>query len=261
MEFTRFIMSLTNLLVLCSFMLAINTEVINAVSSLPCQPRPVVLETSKYHEYPGMLVPEHVEVYRCSGKDESYAETNRCVASKSTELTITLEPKYSFYAMQTESITVVNHTECAMKCVCEFNGETCANGPAKVTCENGLTWDVNSCQCKIPCAITGTQNNPNDDKEATITMTVFVIVVIAEFIIVAMVTFFVLDACKYKKHSKGVIYRTTQYVRSLSVSDKDNFITSTLKRNRTETGSVSFLYDVNQDNNSNYKAKEMPVNI
>lgn len=75
-----------------------------------------------------------------------------------------------------------------------------------------------------------------------------VIVMIVELILVMGLMFLVMDACKCKKHSKGVLFRTTQYVRQISAGYRDNYAATSTKRTRNDTGSVSFLYDVNDQN-------------
>ena len=77
------------------------------------------------------------------------------------------------------------------------------------------------------------------DSEMTISITMFVVALAIEFIIVLIVIFLVMDACKFKK-DEGILHKTAEYVRAVSHGRReDDHVT--LKRDRNDTGSESFL--------------------
>lgn len=82
----------------------------------------------------------------------------------------------------------------------------------------------------------------------------FVVSLFIELVAVLIIVFLVVDACKYKKHSEGVIYRTTQFVRQISSGENEGFRCNTLKRERDTSGSVTLLYDIRNGNVPNGKA-------
>ena len=119
-------------------------------SSKDCHPWPVLIQVGK-HAHIGF-----VEVHRCLGHTEGYANHYKCVSTGYENITVSIPPL--------NSEQVVNHTSCAMKCVCTVNGGKCqGNHFYDVFCLKGR-WNHSLCACVDDC----TEKTRNAKSETSI---------------------------------------------------------------------------------------------
>lgn len=208
---------------------------------LNCEPRLRIVSTEQNGEF---YSPFRVEVHRCDGGVKQPSHYH-CVAKNSTKVYFILT---NSDINKKENIPIVNHTSCVEKCVCKCPGET--HTP---DCPSEMSWDQKACMCKAEQSKTECATGRTEGK-GQISVVMFVVSLFIELVAVLIIVFLVVDACKYKKHSEGVIYRTTQFVRQISSGENEGFRCNTLKRERDTSGSVTLLYDIRNGNVPNGKA-------
>lgn len=205
-------------------------------NDVQCKLRDVIKPTENNNNF---HVPTHVRVLRCLGFNDTWKSQKnyKCVAvaSKIVRFDLTNED-----GVATRELKMLSHTRCAMKCV----RGPCKGGaaPYKPPCESGEIWDVDTNKCRDTNIKHGCAAD-EEDSDKGVSVTNFIAALVIEFFVVMILFFVIIDVCKYKKSSTGVIYKTREYVRHLSVNAFEDVKMSVLKPYRPSTGSVSFLYD------------------
>jgi len=74
----------------------------------------------------------------------------------------------------------------------------------------------------------------------------FILALVIEFVIVLIAIFLIMDACKYRRRESGVFHKTAEFIRS--VSNRPHEGNMTLRKDRSDTGSESFLNSYNTQN-------------
>jgi len=74
----------------------------------------------------------------------------------------------------------------------------------------------------------------------------FIVALVIEFVIVLIAIFLVMDACKSRRRESGVLHKTAEFIRA--VSSRPHEGNMTLRKNRSDTGSESFLHTYSASN-------------
>jgi len=178
-------------------------------NDVDCRPRETLVRTYDISKDGEHYTPQMITLYRCTGiPDTKPLKKNRCVATKTSEVEQGL---FDMELHEPKSVTLYNETECKIQCVCK-----CSRTPLhKPTCELGFEWDSNACEC-IPRAITIAAKKDEKEKSQAVSVTTFVVVLVAELIVVLLVVFVTIDALRCRRKKEGVLYKTRTYMNSVS---------------------------------------------
>jgi len=177
-----------------------------------------------------------IELLQCMGP---YMEKQRCAATEWDLVTIPSSDTSS-----EKLFSYRNHTKCAMRCSKNGSGRSSriCNDTDKylIACPAGAKWDFREGKCYNDLSLECSKGG-NDGSDNSIPLSMFILAMVVELIVVVVAVFLIRDACKYHQNREsGVFYKTSEYVRSLS-SGRPNEGNITLRKDRSDTGSESFL--------------------
>nr|XP_012560582.2 uncharacterized protein LOC105846408 isoform X3 [Hydra vulgaris] len=200
-------------------------------NDVSCKLRPHIEKIAKNTSF----MPNFVVLNKCSGYTEKNSQNPmlwKCLFSTQQIITLTVTSVHDH--TNTEVVTLYNHTECDMYCVCH-SGNHCMNYKTKeVQCDNGDRWNNKTCDCEPDIPMCEHPLNHGDIKSRNIgnkngllpkmvPTTVLLIALAVELFIVFIVTLIFQKAFfKLLKHIKTCRHKSKSNQYNLSSKKASN---------------------------------------
>lgn len=231
MESTKNLLICLCLIIAVTLTQAQNTRILE---NAECKLRKVIVPVDDIHDPLSTYVPSAVELHQCGG---SHDGNHGCAAVKTELVNARVEVFTKHGERETRDKTFLNHTACEMRCSCNTRLHECADTDKYIIpCPEGSQWSFDECRC---LRIVGCNKQKDEDDEVSISLTMFILALVIEFVVVLIALFLIMDACKNRRRESGILHKTAEFVRSLSVRSHDGPIG--LRKDRSNTGSESFL--------------------